>query len=245
VQTVVASPASAVPTVPSVLAVISAGRLLDLCRLLGCEVRKIAGGKDRLVSKLAEHLGARLPAPRARAGRAVCRRHSLDPSARASTDLQALLLDAAGLDPRVAAGDRVVIASLPTLKRGESARITDPDPADFHLVVVDEAHHAVAPTYRRVFDHCGLFAPESRRLLVGFTATPRRGDNKGVGDVFREIAFRKTLPEMFADGFRCPVRGWQVASGVDLDGVRTRHGDFVESDLVRAPSPSPNATASW
>jgi superfamily II DNA or RNA helicase len=31
--------------------------------------------------------------------------------------------------------------------------------------VVDEAHHAVAPTYRRIFDHLGLFAADTKRLL--------------------------------------------------------------------------------
>ncbi|WP_437718197.1 DISARM system SNF2-like helicase DrmD [Sorangium sp. So ce448] len=94
------------PTVPSVLAVISAGRLLDLCRLLGCEVRDIAGNKDRLASRLSEHLGRRLPTLLRELGRdelrAVCRRHGLDPSARARGDLQALVLEAAGFDPRAA-----------------------------------------------------------------------------------------------------------------------------------------------
>ncbi|TKC95801.1 DISARM system SNF2-like helicase DrmD [Polyangium fumosum] len=94
------------PTVPSVLAVISTGRLLDLCRLLGCEVRDVAPGRDRLLAKLASHLGGRLPALLRELGRdelrAVCRRHGLDPSARARNDLQALVLEAAGLDPRAA-----------------------------------------------------------------------------------------------------------------------------------------------
>lgn len=106
VQHFVISPAPAVPTVASVLAVISAGRLLDLCRLLGCEVRDISGGKDRLVAKLADHLHNRLPALLRELGRdelrAVCRRHGLDDSARARADLQALVLVAAGLDPKAA-----------------------------------------------------------------------------------------------------------------------------------------------
>lgn len=105
VQTFVAT-ASTAPTVSSVLSVVSSGRLLDLCRLFGCEVRDITGGKDRLVSKLAAHLGSRLPALLRELGRdelrAVCRRHGLDASARARADLQALLLEAAGLDPRAA-----------------------------------------------------------------------------------------------------------------------------------------------
>ena len=88
------------------LAAISGGRLLDLCRLFGCEVHDITGGKDRLVRKLADHLGNRLPTVLRELGRdelrAVCRRHGLDVSARARADLQASILQAAGLDPSAA-----------------------------------------------------------------------------------------------------------------------------------------------
>ncbi|TKC98152.1 DISARM system SNF2-like helicase DrmD [Polyangium fumosum] len=103
-QTSVLAPVPTTPTVASVLAVLSAGRLLDLCRLLGCDVRELSAPKDRLLARLADHLGKRLPTLLRELGRdelrAVCRRHGLDPSARARSDLQALLLEAAGLDPK-------------------------------------------------------------------------------------------------------------------------------------------------
>lgn len=93
-----------IPTVESVLSALSGPRLLDLCRLLGCEVRDISGGRDRLVRKLADHMSDRMLAVLRELGRdelrAVCRRHGLDPSARARADLQSLILEAAGLDPR-------------------------------------------------------------------------------------------------------------------------------------------------
>ena len=93
-----------VPTVESTLAVVAAGRLLDLCRMFGCEVHEALGGRDRIGSKLAEHLRGRLPALLRELGRdelrAVCRRHGLDASARARADLAGKVLEAAGLDPR-------------------------------------------------------------------------------------------------------------------------------------------------
>jgi superfamily II DNA or RNA helicase len=100
-----ASPVEAIsPTVDSVLGVLPSARLLDLCRLFGCEVHDITGGKERLVSKLAGQMSGRLPAVLRELGRdelrAVCRRHGLDPSPRARADLQGLVLRAAGLDPR-------------------------------------------------------------------------------------------------------------------------------------------------
>ena len=128
---------------------------------------------------------------------------------------------------------QVVIASVPTLGRTNSKRLAALDPADFSIVVVDEAHHAVATTYRKIFDHFGLFSPGTA-LLVGFTATPRRGDGRGLGEIFEEIVYARGIEEMMREGWLCPIAGWRVTSDVDLDQVQVRHGDFVESQLARA-----------
>lgn len=93
------------PTSSSVLSVLSAERLLDLCRLFGCDVHDgPAGKKERLVHKLSGVLAQKLPAILTELGRdelrAVCRRHGLDATPRARADLQAAILRAAGLDPR-------------------------------------------------------------------------------------------------------------------------------------------------
>lgn len=91
------------PTTASVLPSLTGERLLDLCRLFGCEVRDTARHRDQLIQKLAPQS---LPALLREMGRdelrAVCRRHGLDPSSRARADLQASILVAAGLDPRAA-----------------------------------------------------------------------------------------------------------------------------------------------
>lgn len=129
---------------------------------------------------------------------------------------------------------KVVIASVPTLGRAGGTRLTQLNPEEFFLIVVDEAHHAVAPTYQRIFDHFGLFAPDTSRYLVGFTATPRRGDKQGLGAVFQEICYARDLREMIADRYLCPITGWRVNSGTSLDNVKIRHGDFVESQLAEA-----------
>jgi len=146
-------------------------------------------------------------------------------------------IEQAGL--RASAQSQVVVASVPTLGRKGSPRLARLDPQDFYLVVVDEAHHAVAKTYRRIFDHFGLFSPDTPRMLVGFTATPGRGDGKGLGQVFEEIAYKSSLEQMIQAGYLCQVSGWRVASGVDLDGVKVRAGDFVESQLSQAVDVAP------
>lgn len=127
---------------------------------------------------------------------------------------------------------RIVLASVPTLGRQGSSRLLDLPPEDFYLIVVDEAHHAVAPSYRRIFDHFGLFQEDSQRLLVGFTATPRRGDKHALSAAFQEVAYSKALPEMVRSGYLCPLRGWRVSTSISIGSVASRHGDFVESELA-------------
>ncbi len=134
---------------------------------------------------------------------------------------------------RASADARVVVASVPTLARNDGARLSRLQPDDFSIIVVDEAHHAVAPSYRRIFDHFGLFGPGATRYLVGFTATPRRGDKQGLGEVFEEVCYARDMREMIAGRYLSPITGWRVDSDLSLDDVKIRHGDFVESQLAR------------
>jgi superfamily II DNA or RNA helicase len=128
----------------------------------------------------------------------------------------------------------VVVASVPTLGRKGSRRLQRLDPDRFFLLVVDEAHHATAVTYRRVLEYFGVFEPQTPKLLVGFTATPKRGDGQGLDAVFQEIVFSRGLPEMIQAGYLAPVAGYRVETDVDLSRVKTRMGDFVTSHLSQA-----------
>jgi len=128
----------------------------------------------------------------------------------------------------------VVIASVQTLGRQDSRRLQDLSSEEFYLLVVDEAHHAPASTYRRILDHFGVLEPGSQKLLVGFTATPKRGDGQGLDTVFQEITYSRTLPEMIERGYLAPLAAFRVETEVDLSRVKTRMGDFVASQLSEA-----------
>ena len=144
-----------------------------------------------------------------------------------------LLVEIEQAGKRASADCKVVLASVPTIGRAGSTRLAALNPEDFYVIVVDEAHHAVAKSYRAIFEHFQLFALQTPRMLVGFTATPRRGDQQGLGEVFEEIAYTRSLEEMIRGRFLCPVAGWRVTSDVNLDAVQVRGGDFVESQLAR------------
>jgi superfamily II DNA or RNA helicase len=70
----------------------------------------------------------------------------------------------------------VVVASVQTLSRRQRLARLAPD---FDTIVIDEAHHAPADTYRRILSHCQAWTPDGP-LVVGVTATPERGDGQSL-----------------------------------------------------------------
>lgn len=97
----------------------------------------------------------------------------------------------------------------------------------FTLVVVDECHHAVAPSWRRVLQELGAFTGEHGPDIVGFSATLARGDGVGLGSVWQEVAYAISLTRLIRRGHLADVRGVQVrVEDLDLSGVRRSGGDY-------------------
>src|SRR6266436_4506349 len=120
-----------------------------------------------------------------------------------------------------------VVASVQTLsRRPRLARLVP----DFHTIVIDEAHHAPAPTYRRILEYCHAWRSDGP-LVVGVTATPERGDRQSLREVFDRIVYQKILLEMMQAGYLVDLRALQVLLQADFDALRTSHGDFVEAEL--------------
>jgi ATP-dependent helicase IRC3 len=120
-----------------------------------------------------------------------------------------------------------VVASVQTLsRRPRLARLVP----DFHTIVIDEAHHAPAPSYRRILEYCHAWRADGP-LVVGVTATPARGDRQSLRQVFEGIVYQKTLVEMMQAGYLVDLRAMQVLLQADFDALRTQHGDFIEAEL--------------
>lgn len=131
------------------------------------------------------------------------------------------------------AGEEVVSASVQSLvKRLDRFR-----PDDFGLIVCDEAHHAAARTYRAIFHY---FRPEK---LIGFTATPNRGDKVRLDDVFSEIIFQRDLRWGIENGYLCGIYCRRVDIGFDLSAVHTRQGDYAPGELAEAMEGTADAIA--
>lgn len=129
---------------------------------------------------------------------------------------------------------QIVVASVQTLARANRLRQL---PTDFDLIVVDEAHHAAADSYVRILQHVQS-AP-----VIGFTATPKRHDNRRLDDVFEEIVYARSIEQMVREGFLVPPVGKKIeAQDLDLSDVKQSRGDFTAKDLGRAMTES-GATA--
>jgi DNA repair protein RadD len=128
----------------------------------------------------------------------------------------------AGFDPRPMAA--VQVASVQTLwsraMRSQAMRLP---PAD--LLVVDECHHATAQTWRKIIDAY----PDA--VLIGLTATPCRGDGRGLGGIFEVMIQCPQVGDLVAQKFLVPTRVYAPANP-DLKGVRTVAGDYHERQLA-------------
>jgi superfamily II DNA or RNA helicase len=122
----------------------------------------------------------------------------------------------------------VVVASVPTLGRAESERILKYPRDYFNSIVIDEAHHAAAPSYRRILDYF------NSPFVLGVTATPQRSDNTRLTDVFEEIVYYKTIQDLIEEGYLCPLVGYRIKTNTDISGVATHEGDYVASQLEDA-----------
>lgn len=127
----------------------------------------------------------------------------------------------------------VVVGSVQSLGRPTSTRLGEFNPG---LVIIDEAHHAAASTYQKAMERFGCYADDT--FTVGVTATPHRMDNRqlhGTDEaIFQDIAFTYSLREAIQDGWLADVRGYRVATGIDLSRVRVQHGDYNARQLQQA-----------
>lgn len=122
----------------------------------------------------------------------------------------------------------VVVGSVQTLRGARLER----HPVDaFGLVVVDEAHHAPAASYKSIL---GRF---TRARVLGVTATPDRGDGKALAEVFSSVAFSYEMRAAIREKYLAPLRARRVTvAQLDLRDVKSHHGDFDQAALAKVLS---------
>jgi len=104
-------------------------------------------------------------------------------------------------------------------------------PDAFELVIIDEAHHVAAASFEQILKH---FA--KARLIVGVTATYRRGDGISIAheDYFPTCVVWNTISQLTDLGYLVPARGHYIYTETSLADVALCAGDFDERSLARA-----------
>jgi DNA repair protein RadD len=128
----------------------------------------------------------------------------------------------AGFSPRPM--ERVQVAFVQTLwvRAIRSEAMTLP-PAD--LLIVDECHHATARTWRKIIEAY----PDA--VLIGLTATPCRGDGRGLGGIFTAMIQAPQVAALIEGKYLVKSRVYAPVTP-NLRGVKVRAGDYVEEQLA-------------
>ena len=114
--------------------------------------------------------------------------------------------------------------SIQTFNSQSFTEKTSPDFYDY--IIVDEFHHAAAPTYQKLLSY---YQP---RILLGLTATPERMDGKNILPYFsNRIAAEIRLPEAIDRKLLCPFQYFGVTDTVDLDALKWSAGGYQKSEL--------------
>ncbi|KAI0815785.1 P-loop containing nucleoside triphosphate hydrolase protein [Xylaria sp. FL0064] len=127
----------------------------------------------------------------------------------------------------------ITIASIQSITSGD--RISKFDPKLFKLVLVDEAHHIVAPGYLRTLEHFGLHhKKDDSPILVGVSATFSRFDGLRLGAAIDEIVYHKDYVDMIGEKWLSDVLFTTVESTADISKVRSgANGDFQPGELSK------------
>lgn len=131
---------------------------------------------------------------------------------------------------------QLIVGSVPTLQHdARMAALLAAGPIE--TVVVDEAHHAPAPSWTKVLTALGSFSPYGP-MTAGFTATPER-DGKPLTVWQEVVAYMSIREAIYGDrrkgeegGYLVPILPAQtIETKMDLGRVRKTGGDYSEGDL--------------
>ena len=124
-----------------------------------------------------------------------------------------------------------VVGSVQTLNaiRNGKKRLEKFDPRFFNTLITDEAHHAVAKSWKAVSEH---FCVNDNLKHLGMTATPDRSDELALGQLYDKCAFRYDIEDGVNDAWLVPLHVNRLyMDEIDLSLVGTVAGDLNQGQL--------------
>lgn len=101
-------------------------------------------------------------------------------------------------------------------------------PNEFSYIVIDEAHHAVAPMLKRVIQY---FMPD---FMIGLTATDQRPDRKNLESVFGSYKTGLSLIQAMEEGIVAQANVYRIETNIDLSHVRFNGKEYINADLEKS-----------
>ncbi|PRT54919.1 Putative mitochondrial ATP-dependent helicase irc3 [Wickerhamiella sorbophila] len=118
----------------------------------------------------------------------------------------------------------VCVASVASISRDN--RLEQFTPSDFKMIIIDEAHHTAAATYKKVLDYFGVNKPDCNIYLVGFSATFFRHDARPLDGYFDDVFYHRQVQSMIESGHLCRAQVTNVkAFGGGLLGAEKIRGE--------------------
>ena len=115
----------------------------------------------------------------------------------------------------------------------------------FDLIIIDEAHHSISNTYKEIIDNYNT-------TILGVTATPIRGDGKGLGrdsgGCFDDLIVGSTVKNLIAKKNLVEPKIYSTPNKIDLSGIKKKGSDYDKEELsieFDKPSITGNAVIEW
>ncbi len=102
------------------------------------------------------------------------------------------------------------------------------------ILFVDEAHHAVSPTWKKIINYYA----DRGSIIVGLSATPQRLDGKSMGDMFNHMISGPSIQSLMEADYLAHYKYYAPPSVVDMDGVGKRFGEYdIKEQALRIDKP--------
>ncbi len=127
----------------------------------------------------------------------------------------------------------VIVSSIQTQTSGpkENRRYKRFSPDDFGVLVLDEAHHSTADTWKEAVDY---YCQNKNLKVLGVTATPDRSDEAALGQIFQSVAFNYEMQDAIDDGWLVHItQQYAQIKSLDFSHIRTTAGDLNGGDLAK------------
>ena len=108
-----------------------------------------------------------------------------------------------------------------------------------NLIIIDESHHTIANSWLNIIKESKEINPNVR--IAGFTATPNRGDGKGLKEVFSNCSHQIEIETLIREGFLVSPKPFVIDVGVqkELSQVRKTIDEFNMDEVARIMNKRP------